>query len=169
MIHSFWIPELSGKTDVIPGQINHTWLNVPGIGIYGGLCSEFCGIEHANMRFNVVVESAADFQAWVVDQQQPPPLPQTDLEKAGAQIVTQGLCSGCHAVDGTPAQGKIGPNLTHLYSRSIFAGGVATLNDANLQSWITDSAAMKPGSLMASVHVSQQDAASIMAYLKTLK
>jgi cytochrome c oxidase subunit 2 len=169
VIHSFWIPQLTGKTDVIPGQTNHTWLNVPGIGTYSGQCSEFCGIEHANMRFNVIVQSAADFQTWVADQQQPAPAPQTDLEKAGAQIVTQGICSACHTVDGTAAQGKIGPNLTHLYSRSIFAGGIAPLTDANLQAWVMDSAAMKPGSLMASVHVSQQDIDKIMAYLKTLK
>jgi len=169
VIHSFWVPQLSGKTDVIPGQPNHTWLNVPDIGTYGGQCSEFCGIEHANMRFNVIVQSPADFKTWVENQQQPAPAPQTDQEKAGALIVTQGICSACHMVDGTTAKGNVGPNLTHLYSRSIFAGGIAPLTDANLQAWVMNSAAMKPGSLMASVHVSQQDILNIMAYLRTLK
>jgi cytochrome c oxidase subunit 2 len=169
VIHSFWIPQLTGKTDVIPGQTNHTWLNIPDIGTYSGQCSEFCGIEHANMRFNVIVQTAADFQTWTSAQQQPAQATQTDLEKAGAQIVTQGLCSGCHTVDGTTAKGQIGPNLTHLYSRSIFAGGIAPLTDANVQAWITNSAAMKPGSLMAAVHVSPQDVDKVMAYLKTLK
>jgi cytochrome c oxidase subunit II len=169
VIHSFWVPQLSGKTDVVPGQTNHTWLNVPGVGIYAGQCSEFCGIEHANMRFNVVVQSAADFQTWVTNQQQPAPAPQTDLEKAGAQIVTQGVCAACHTIDGTAAKAVVGPNLTHLYSRGIFAGGIAALTDANVKAWVMDSAAMKPGSLMASVHVSQQDIDKVMAYLKTLK
>jgi len=169
VIHSFWIPQLTGKTDVIPGQTNHTWLNVTDMGTYSGQCSEFCGIEHANMRFNVIVQSAADFQTWAASQKLPAPAPQTDLEKAGAQIVTQGICSACHTVDGTSAKGLVGPNLTHLYSRSIFAGGIAPLTDANLIAWITNSAAMKPGSLMASVHVSQQDVDKVLAYLKTLK
>ncbi len=169
VIHSFWVPQLTGKTDVVPGQTNHMWINASQTGTYDGQCSEFCGIEHALMRARVVVLSKADFQAWVQTQQSPPPAPQTTVELQGQKLVENGACAACHTINGTNAKGTVGPNLTHLYSRSSFAGASFPLTDANIASWLQDSAAMKPGSDMSNIHVNAQDLPAIMAFLKTLK
>ncbi len=169
VIHSFWVPQLTGKTDVVPGQTNHMWINASQAGTYDGQCSEFCGIEHAMMRARVVVLSKADFQAWVNDQKGPLQTPQTALELQGQKLVENGVCAACHTINGTNAKGTVGPNLTYLYSRSSFAGASFPLTDANIASWLQNSAAMKPGSDMSNIHVSAQDLPAIMAFLKTLK
>ena len=168
VVHSFWVPQLAGKTDVVPGQTNHMWITASQTGTYDGQCSEFCGIEHALMRAKVVVVSAADFQTWVKGQQTPPPAPQSALETQGQKLVENGMCAACHTIDGSPAKGKIGPNLTHLYSRSFFAGATFPLTDANIANWLQNNKTMKPGNLMG-VHVSDQDLPAITAFLKTLK
>ncbi len=168
VIHSFWVPELTGKTDVVPGQTNHMWITASQTGTYDGQCSEFCGIEHALMRARVVVVSQADFQTWVKQQQTPPPAPQSALEIQGQKLVENGVCAACHTIDGSAAKGKIGPNLTHLYSRSYFAGATFPLTDANIANWLQNNRTMKPGNLMG-IHVSDQDLPAIMAFLKTLK
>jgi cytochrome c oxidase subunit 2 len=168
VVHSFWVPQLAGKTDTIPGQTNHMWITANQPGVYNGQCSEFCGIEHALMRLKVVALSKSDFDTWVTSQQQPPPAPRTDLEAQGQKLVLTGVCSSCHAIDGTQAKGIVGPNLTHLFSRDNFAGASFPINDANLSAWLKDSQSMKPGNLMT-VHVNDQDLPAIMAFLKTLK
>jgi cytochrome c oxidase subunit 2 len=168
VIHSFWIPQLAGKTDAVPGQINRMWISADQPGTFDGQCSEFCGIEHALMRERVVAVSPADFQAWVTQQQAVPAAPQTDLAVQGAKLVTGGACAACHTITGTNAKGKVGPNLTHLFSRSTFAGASFPLNDANLTAWLTSNQAMKPGNLMA-ITVPSSQISAVLAYLKTLK
>ncbi|HEY3343823.1 MAG TPA: cytochrome c oxidase subunit II [Anaerolineaceae bacterium] len=167
--HSFWVPELSGKTDVIPGQNNTMWLTTDKIGTYDGQCDEFCGTEHALMRFKVVVDSKADFTTWVAAMQKPPAAPTTALAIQGQQLVTQGVCQGCHTIDGTNMKGTVGPNLTHLHSRNTMAGASFPLDDQYMVPWLQNSEAMKPGNLMSGIHVSDQDVLPILAYLATLK
>lgn len=169
VIHSFWIPNLNGKTDVVPGVTNKTWIRADKAGVYEGRCTEYCGLQHANMAMNVVAQSQADFDAWAAAMKQPASQTIPDDAQIGAKIVTTGICSSCHTVDGTNAKGVIGPNLTHLYSRSIFAGGVLPLNDQNLQLWLHNPDAVKPGNLMANVRLTDEQILQVMAYLKTLK
>jgi cytochrome c oxidase subunit 2 len=168
VIHSFWVPQLSGKTDVIPGQNNTMWLKGDQIGEYLGQCAEFCGTEHALMRFKVIVESQADFDAWVANQQKPAYQPQTADEQAGYKEVT-GTCAACHSLDPTDLNNdKIGPNLTHLFSRTTFAGGTFDLNEQNLRSWLKDTQAMKPGNDME-IKIPSKQIDQIVAYLTHLK
>ena len=168
VIHSFWIPQLSGKIDVVPGQTNHLWFKTENIGVYHGQCAEFCGLNHANMRVKVVVESQSDFDAWVANQQKPPAQPQTDLQFQGQKIVTTGICNSCHTVGDNQAENDIGPNLTHLMSRSVFAGAVYELNEDNLHHWMVDNQEMKPGNDM-SINPKPDEIEPILAYLTTLK
>ncbi len=168
VIHSFWIPQLSGKIDVVPGQVNHLWFRADRAGAFKGQCAEFCGLNHANMRINVIVEPQADFEKWVANQQSPLVQPQTDQQKKGYQIITSGLCSNCHTLGTNQAAQPIGPNLTHLMSRSTFAGAIYDLNEGSLRKWLQDTQAMKPGNDMK-VKLKSDDIDALMAYLTTLK
>ncbi|MBE0672750.1 MAG: cytochrome c oxidase subunit II [Anaerolineales bacterium] len=168
VIHSFWVPQLSGKTDVVPGQHNTMWLTSDQVGEYLGQCAEFCGTEHALMRFKVFVDSQADFDAWVANQQQPAYQPQSEDEQAAYKEIT-GACAACHSID--PAEmdtDKVGPNLAHLFSRTTFAGGAFDLNESNLRSWLKDTQSMKPGNDMQ-ITVPSQQLDQIIAYLIHLK
>jgi len=167
VIHSFWVPQLSGKTDVIPGQTNHMWMTSDQVGEFLGQCTEFCGTEHAMMRIKVVVQSQADFDAWVANQQKAAPQPQTDQEQAGYKTVTT-VCASCHSLNPAEPEMKTGPNLTHLFSRSVFAGGTYDLNEANIRNWLKDNQSMKPGNDM-NVKVSSQQIDDLISYLKLLK
>jgi cytochrome c oxidase subunit 2 len=168
VIHSFWVPQLAGKTDVIPGHINHTWFKADQLGTFHGQCAEFCGEEHALMQFQVVVQSPDQFQTWVAQQQAPAAAMTGDAAK-GEQLFLNGACIGCHTVNGTKAAGKVGPNLTHLASRKYFAGNVFENNAANLKKWLTDPPAMKPGTLMPNLHLAPTDIDALVAYLTSLK
>jgi cytochrome c oxidase subunit 2 len=168
VVHSFWVPQLAGKTDVVPGQVNTMWVMARQPGVYDGQCAEFCGIEHALMRFKVVSLDKAGFDAWVANQKLGAPAPQTDFQNQGQKLVAEGACGGCHTINGTTAKGIVGPNLTHLFSRSTFAGGSYVLNDANLTSWLKDTQSLKPGNLMT-YHVPDAQIPAVLAYLKTLK
>lgn len=168
VIHSFWIPQLSGKTDVIPGQHNTMWLMGNETGMFLGQCAEFCGTEHAMMRFKVFVDSQDDFNAWVANQQKPAYQPQTADEQAGYKEVS-GACAACHSLDPTEMNtDKVGPNLTHLFSRTTFAGSTFDLNEENLRSWLKDTQAMKPGNDMQ-ITVPSKQLDQIIAYLMHLK
>ncbi len=169
VIHSFWVPELSGKTDVIPGQENRMWLTSHQPGTYQGQCAEFCGTQHANMRFRVIVDTPGDFAAWAAAQQQNPAAPTDALAKQGQQLVENGVCVGCHMINGTNMKGQVGPNLTHLFSRGTFAGGIAELNDQNLTAWLENPGALKPGNNMQNVHIPPENIPAILAFLHTLK
>jgi cytochrome c oxidase subunit 2 len=168
VIHSFWVPELSHKVDTIPGQQTELWFRTDQSGVYTGQCAEFCGENHANMRIKVLAVSDADFQSWVADQQKPLVQPTTDAQKKAYQLITKGICSSCHALgDNKPVQ-NIGPDLTHLMSRSVFAGATYPLNQATLREWLTDNQTMKPKNDMA-IKLSQAQIDELMAYLTTLK
>ncbi len=168
VIHSFWVPQLGGKVDAIPGHTNHTWVHVLSAGTYHGQCAEFCGIEHALMRFNVVAEPPDQFDAWIKQQQAPVPSLAGDAA-AGEQMFLTGPCIGCHTIDNTTAQGKVGPNLTHFASRSIFAGGVLPNTPEDVSRWLTDPQAVKPGTVMPNLHLGTEKVAALVAYLESLK
>lgn len=168
VIHSFWVPQLAGKTDVIPGQVNTMWLTAKQTGVFNGQCAEFCGLEHALMRFKVVVMDKPSYDQWVANQTKPAAAPQTDLAIQGQKLVVNGACAACHTIAGTTANGMVGPNLSHLYSRTTFAGGAYPLNDANLTAWLKDTQSLKPGNLMT-IHVPDAQLQAVLAYLKTLK
>jgi cytochrome c oxidase subunit 2 len=168
VIHSFWVPQLAGKTDAVPGHTNHLWLTADTPGTFYGQCVEFCGANHANMRIKAVAQSDAEFKAWVTGQQAPLYQPQTAQEQAGQDYIVNQICSNCHTLGQNRAKDDIGPNLTHLFSRSVFAGATYELNEANLRSWLQDSQAMKPGNDMI-VNLSSDDIDNLMAYLTKLK
>ncbi len=167
VIHSFWIPQLSGKTDVIPGQTNHMWITADRTGTFIGQCAEFCGLEHAMMRVHTVVDSPDDFSAWVANQQKAAAVPQTQDEQAGYTLVTT-VCATCHSLNPDDPEPRVGPNLAHLFSRTTFAGAVYDLNQENLQSWLEDTQTMKPGNDM-DLKMSSQEIDQLMAYLSLLK
>jgi len=183
VIHNFWVPALAGKIYAIPGHITHLNLEADLSKVsdghpvtYSGQCSEFCGLSHANMRFKVVAESPSDFAAWVAEQRTVQhPLTATDqytqpLAYEGYTLFNgSGGCSGCHTVQGTPAAGQVGPNLTHLQARKVFAGAILALNDNNLRLWLRDPQAVKPGANMVIRHLSEQEITELIAYLDTLK
>jgi cytochrome c oxidase subunit 2 len=168
VVHSFWVPQLGGKMDVIPGHVNQTWFQVMQPGTFHGQCAEFCGVEHADMRFDVVAESPDQFQAWVKQQQSPLP-PMTGNAAQGEQVFMSGACVGCHTIDGTKAQGKVGPNLTHFATRRIFAGGVLDNTPDNLATWLADPQKVKPGNVMPNLHLSTQQIDALVAYLESTK
>ncbi|HLX87519.1 MAG TPA: cytochrome c oxidase subunit II [Acidimicrobiales bacterium] len=181
--HNFWVPSLAGKIYAIPGHITHLNLEADASAVsdghpvtYSGQCSEFCGIGHANMRIKVVAESPADFAAWVVNQQtKQHPLTTADqytqpLAYTGYQLFNgAGTCSTCHTVQGTPAQGQVGPNLTHLQARGYFAGDIFQLNNNNLRTWLRSPQAAKPGALMIIPKLTEDQITALIAYLDTLK
>jgi len=167
VIHSFWVPQLSGKTDVVPGQTNHMWLTADQTGVFIGQCAEFCGLEHALMRIKVFVDSQDDFNAWVSNQQKPAVQPQTAEEQAGFEDVS-GVCASCHSLNPAESENKVGPNLAHLFSRSTFAGATYDLTEENLRGWLHDTQLMKPGNIM-SIKLAPEEIDRILAYLKLLK
>src|SRR5205085_2106736 len=148
VIHSYWIPPLAGKTDVIPGRQNHMSFEADKPGTYLGQCTEFCGLSHANMRARAVAHTKADFDAWVARQKSAAVTPPEGSQAAAGLALFNGKgCAGCHTVEGV-SQGKVGPNLTHLQSRTTFAGSIFTLNEDNLRTWLDDPPGVKPGSVM---------------------
>jgi cytochrome c oxidase subunit 2 len=168
VIHSFWVPQLSGKTDAIPGQHNHMWLSGERVGVYLGQCAEFCGTQHALMQLRVFVDSQTEFDAWVANQQKPPYQPRSPDERAGLKTL-KGPCEGCHSIDpGEIHTDKSGPNLAHLFSRTTFAGGSFELNEKNLRDWLKDTQAMKPENDM-DLSIPPKEIDSLLAYLKNLK
>jgi cytochrome c oxidase subunit 2 len=172
VIHNFWIPRIAGKVYAIPGRENMLKLESPETGTYLGQCAEFCGSSHANMRMRVVVLEPLAFQDWAKRQIGVPSRPVADPNnpaKKGATLFVSRGCAGCHAVNGF-AQGNVGPNLTHLYDRSVFAGAIFQLNDENMRKWLRNPQKEKPGSLMVlPQQLSEDDITNLTAYLKTLK
>lgn len=165
--HSFWVPALFGKIDTIPNKVNTMWFNPDKPGMYVGQCSQFCGVEHAKMLLRVYVQSPQDFAAWVKNQQQPGV--QDAAVAEGRQIFESQSCVSCHAIRGTAAQGKFGPDLTHLMSRDTIASGASDNTAANLKLWIKDPDYVKPGSLMPAMQLSDDQLDKVVAYLTTLK
>jgi cytochrome c oxidase subunit 2 len=168
VIHSFWVPELGGKIDAIPGITNQTRFQAEKAGVFTGQCAEFCGADHAQMRMTVISMSPDEYNTWVKNQQAPIPQFSGDAS-LGEQVFMKGSCIGCHTINNTKAQGKIGPNLTHFSSRSIFAGGILANTPDNLTQWLTNPQAIKSGSLMPNLHLANNDIRLLVAYLGSLK
>lgn len=169
VIHSFWVPELQGKMDLVPGTTNELWLEADEPGVYRGICAEFCGVQHAKMNFLVVAEPWEDFEAWLANQQQPAAQPTDSLTQLGQEIFFESGCMNCHTIKGTQATGKLGPDLTHLASRRTLASAAIDNNLGNLGGWIADPQHIKPGSLMPATDLTGVELQALLAYLATLE
>jgi len=167
VIHSFWIPQLAGKMDTIPNKTNRVWLEPQQRGTYVGQCAEYCGGQHAGMLLVATVETRDDFARWAAAQEAPA---NDELQaRRGRELFVSLPCSSCHTVQGTPANGVFGPDLTHLMSRSTLGAGVVRNTPDNLRLWIDDPAALKPGALMPAVKLVPEDLDRVTAYLSTLR
>jgi cytochrome c oxidase subunit 2 len=183
--HSFWVPRLAGKTDLIPGRINNMWFQTDRAGLYLGQCAEYCGTQHANMLIRVVVDSPSDFQRWLVLQQQDrwpikdDPRLGDERVRAGEKAFLAQSCVNCHAVRGTPAKGRYAPDLTHLMSRRTLASGMIAndpedrpldnLEGSKLHAWVADPQKIKPGCLMPAFGLADRERDDIVRYLLTLR
>ena len=165
--HSFWVPALFGKIDSIPNKVNSMWFDPDAPGIYLGQCAQFCGTAHAQMLLRVYVQTPEDFAAWLKNQEAP--AVQDPSVAQGRQIFESQSCVSCHAIRGTAAHGTYGPDLTHMMSRDTLASGLIPNNLANLKSWIKDPQAIKPGSMMPAMQLSDEQIDQVAAYLSTLK
>jgi cytochrome c oxidase subunit 2 len=165
--HSFWVPQLAGKTDLIPNRVNEMWLDPHQTGTYLGQCAQYCGTQHAKMLLRVSVDTPEAFETWVRDQKRT--ADQDTKEIAGRRVFETTACINCHAVGGTAATGRFGPDLTHLMSRSTIASGAAENTSENLRLWIENPDAIKPGSLMPAMKLSDVDMNALLRYLQTLR
>jgi cytochrome c oxidase subunit II len=165
--HSFWVPELAGKTDLIPNHPNRMWMDPQREGVFLGQCAQYCGTQHAKMLLRVSVDRTEDFSAWVRAQQKPAVEDPSAI--AGRRVFEQNACMNCHAVGGTPADGRFGPDLTHLMSRATIAAGAAENTHDNLRLWIQNPSAIKPGSLMPAMKLSDADLDAVVSYMETLR
>lgn len=168
VIHSFWVPQLSGKVDMVPGHENRLWFTPHETGMFLGQCAEFCGTSHANMRFRVFVDTPEDFDAWIASQAAGAEPAQGSLALAGEKIATT-LCAACHAIRGTNAAGQIGPDLTHVASRTTLASGMFENNSENMAAWLANPPGEKPGSKMPNLNLSADQIGQLVAYLQGLK
>jgi cytochrome c oxidase subunit II len=165
--HSFWVPQLAGKTDLIPNRVNHMWMDPYETGMFLGQCAQYCGTQHAKMLLRVYVDTPDEFDAWVRAQQQP--AVQDAGASSGRSVFESTACINCHAIRGTVADGRFGPDLTHLMSRQTIASGAAENTKANLRLWVQTPDATKPGSLMPAMQVSNADLDALVDYLETLR
>jgi cytochrome c oxidase subunit 2 len=169
VIHSFWVPNLSGKTDLIPGRVNYIALTPQRLGRFRGQCAEFCGLEHAKMALDVVVQTPAEFDAWRRSQIASAADPVSIQAIEGNQVFLSKACVMCHRVQGTDASATTGPDLTHLMSRTHIAAGTLSNGRGELQAWIADPQGVKPGATMPRVGLSADELNAVTAYLETLK
>lgn len=169
VIHSFWIPELAGKTDLIPGQENVMWLEADRPGVYHGQCAEYCGLQHAKMAMEVVAEPPDAFARWLERQRAPAAAPAGTDVAVGARVFATTACALCHTVRGTMAGGRLGPDLTHVAGRRTIASGTIANTRGNLLGWIENPRAFKPGTLMPPVPLKGRELADLTAYLQSLR
>ncbi len=168
--HSFWVPRLAGKTDMIPGRTNHAWFQTDRPDLYLGQCAEFCGTQHANMLIRIVAQPAEDFNRWLTGEQKDQSAKGNDSAAVanGRKVFLGQSCVNCHRVSGTAAQGTYAPDLTHLMSRQTLAAGMIPNTAENLRQWIADPQTIKPGCLMPAFGLSDRDRDAIVDYLVTL-
>jgi cytochrome c oxidase subunit 2 len=166
VIHSFWVPELQGKTDLIPGRENVTWIEASRPGEYGGQCAEYCGLQHATMGLLVVAQSEAEFERWAAGQRAGA---KADTVNAQGRQAFLRACGYCHTVRGTPAGGRMGPDLTHVASRRTLAAGLLPNTPGHLGGWIANPQALKPGTRMPRLPLSRDEFRLIHLYLQTLR
>jgi cytochrome c oxidase subunit II len=166
--HSFWLPRLAGKTDLIPNHPNSMWIDPHEAGLYLGQCAQYCGTQHAKMLLRVYVEPRNEFDHWIQLQRQPAATSDVAVHQ-GRQVFETTACINCHAVVGTVANGRFGPDLTHLMSRETIAAGAALNTPENLRLWIQKPEAIKPGSLMPAMELTERELDAVTAYLETLR
>ena len=177
VIHSFWVPNLNGKMDMLPqhfhgqGRGNVFWLHANEPGHWRGQCAEYCGVQHAWMAFEVVALPADEFRAWVADRQEPPAVPDTEEVQRGREVFfsEQAGCQKCHAIRGTPANAQIGPDLTHIGARLTIGAGLLPNNRGNLGGWIANPQELKPGNLMPRTYLDSNDLQALITYLESLR
>ena len=167
--HSFWVPNLHGKVDLIPGRLNTISLRADRAGVYRGQCAEFCGLQHAQMALVVVAEPADQFERWLSAQRTAATAPSAEAAARGAAIVEHGPCALCHTVRGTSAGGRTAPDLTHFASRSTIGAGAAPNTPGYLAGWLADPQHLKPGNKMPATGLSSADLQAVLAYLETLR
>jgi cytochrome c oxidase subunit II len=165
--HSFWVPRLAGKTELIPNHPNSMWIDPHETGLYLGQCAQYCGVQHAKMLLRVYVQSRDEFDRWIQEQRQPAFV--SDAVSQGQRVFETTACINCHAVAGTVANGRFGPDLTHLMSRDTIAAGAAPNTPDNLRLWIRNPAVIKPGCLMPAMELNNQQLDEVVAYLETLR
>jgi cytochrome c oxidase subunit II len=165
--HSFWVPELAGKTDLIPNHPNRMWMDPEHTGIFVGQCAQYCGTQHAKMLLRVSVDSPEDFAEWAREQRQPAVA--DERVAAGKRVFETTACINCHSISGTVANGRFGPDLTHLMSRTTLAAGAALNTPKNLRLWIQNPEAIKHGSLMPAMKLTDSDLDALVGYLETLR
>jgi cytochrome c oxidase subunit 2 len=169
VIHSFWIPNLQGKRDLIPGYTTAIWLQADRAGVFRGQCAEFCGLQHAHMALDVVAESAADFERWLDGMRQAAREPQTDSEVRGRELFMTARCASCHTINGTEAHGQVAPDLTHVASRRTLGAGTLPNSRQQLAQWVRDPQHSKPGNQMPPNPLPSDDIDILLAYLDTLR
>jgi cytochrome c oxidase subunit 2 len=169
VIHSFWIPNLVGKRDLIPGDDNSLWFQADTPGIYRGVCAEYCGYQHANMAFQVVAEAPEVFSQWLTRQRDSASTPLDSRASRGRTVFLRSQCLLCHTIQGTLAGSRVGPDLTHVASRRTLAAGTIANTRANLTGWILDPQAIKPGTHMPATKLAADDLQALVAYLETLR
>lgn len=169
VIHSFWIPALHGKLDMIPGKTTRLWIQADTPGVYRGHCAEFCGLQHARMRLTVVAMEPQAFAGWLANERGPAREPTEHEQREGRDLFLSAGCAVCHTIRGTPARGVLGPDLTHLGSRHTLAAGTLTNTRGNLAGWIANPQELKPGALMPRVPVGAHDLHALVHYLESLR
>jgi cytochrome c oxidase subunit II len=169
VIHSFWMPQIGGKTDMVPGKLNRQSFTVITPGQYLGICGEYCGVQHAHMQFVMVAESPEEFSAWVARQQQPAEEPEDGPARQGMEAFLALPCAGCHSIRGTDAVGRAGPDLTHVGSRLYLAAGTLENDDENMARWLRDPQGVKPGNLMPNSPLSEEQVQQLVEYMKGLQ
>jgi cytochrome c oxidase subunit II len=169
VIHSLWIPNLHGKRDLIPGRVNKFWIEADKPGVYRSQCAEYCGMQHAHMSLVVIAEPMEQFRRWQEHMRTPAPDPQTAAQARGQQTFLSMPCVNCHAITGVDAYATLGPDLTHIASRPTLAAGTLINNHGNLQGWILNSQAIKPGNMMPPNVMTAEQANDVVAYLESLK
>ena len=169
VIHSFWVPQLAGKMDLVPGHVNQFTFSADTPGTYMGECAEYCGIQHAWMKFEVVAMKQDDFQQWAQQASQPAREPTTDLQRQGKEAFLGASCVGCHSIKGVSEKADFGPDLTHLADRDDIGAGVLDLTPAHLKAWIANPQTIKPGVLMPPQELSGDRLDALVAYLMSLE
>jgi cytochrome c oxidase subunit 2 len=170
VIHSFWVPNLHGKRDLIPGIVTHTWIQADAPGVYRGQCAEFCGHQHSKMAFTVVAQPMDEFLEWIAGQRRPAAEPPDEASRRGRDVFLATTCATCHTVRGTDAGSRVGPELTHVGSRRTIAAGTLPNTRDSFRRWVRDAQAIKPGSRMpAHHHLSEADLESVVSYLRSLR
>jgi cytochrome c oxidase subunit 2 len=165
--HSFWIPQLGGKTDLIPNRVNQLWMDPRRPGMFLGQCAQYCGLQHAKMLQRVSVDTSDEFDAWIRAQREPAIEDESAI--AGRRIFETTACINCHTVRGTVASGRFGPDLTHLMSRATLASGVAENTPENLRLWLREPDAIKPGSLMPAMKLPEAELDALVRYMQSLR